>query len=315
MNWKACELRYRCLSPLFLGERKLGFIQCTRLYIPGWTLWGAITANLTRRLYPYADAEAYRRVGEFVEQNLPTSYAWIMENEKKLFPEFLAGEKGRPGGWYYGSLPENRMEALFLGSYGQNSVDPATLTSETGQLFETEYINAFRKGSSASLEWGFTLYIRQTWNTADERLKALTLEEILKAIEQISVGGERKSGFGRLKMVNDLSEINPQDNNDDEWPAAQDWKIKKDEENPEKTFGTLFTHVPLNQITGEYVRGSAAPVTRRVWRNSPGEEGGSGPGQRVVTELYYLPGSRVYDDGWNPLVGPQGVWIRKEIKK
>ena len=48
MAWTHYRLKFRLISPLFVGFRRSGNLWETRRYVPGKVLWAALTARLTR---------------------------------------------------------------------------------------------------------------------------------------------------------------------------------------------------------------------------------------------------------------------------
>ena len=290
MGWQAYHLTYRAVTPIALGAYRFGFIQRTRYYAPGWTLWGAITAQLTRAILPRAGGDDYETIGHFVKTNLPTSYAYILVDDEPAWPQY------REGQFYYGPLSAAEFEARFVTSFGQTAIAPATFTAHTGTLHETELLSPRDQVGGEPVLWRFTLYVRQPWRNLPERLEGLEVQKVLDALEHLTLGGDRGYGFGRLVR----GEIQGrEDLGEGEWPRPLDW-------NPQER--VLRAHVELKDLAGEEVRGRAEPVVRRLWQNDPGE-GTWGPGQRRERHLLYAPGSRVERANWQPLVGPLGIWM------
>ena len=185
MSWQAVTLTYRARSPLLLGRYPLGFIQRTRTFIPGWTLWGALTATLTRACFPQADGARYEAVGAWVEHNLLTSYAYLLVEGGLAAPHF------RDGGWYYGPLQATQFEARFVTSLGQTAVAPGSLTAETNTLHETETLSPYDLATGEPARWRFTLYQRgseEVSQSEDEMLAALTPAALLAALRTLVVG-------------------------------------------------------------------------------------------------------------------------------
>ena len=46
MKWY--RLRFRLMGNFHVGQRKWGYVRSSRSYLPGWTLWGALTAFLVQ---------------------------------------------------------------------------------------------------------------------------------------------------------------------------------------------------------------------------------------------------------------------------
>lgn len=289
MAWQAYHVTYRAQTPVALGAYRFGFIQRTRYYAPGWTLWGAITAQLTRALLPRATGDDYEEVGGFVAANLPTSYAYVLVEGQPAWPHYEEGQLR------YGPLIAAEFEARFVASYGQTAVAPATLTAHTGTLHETEMLSARDHLNGTPVRWGFTLYLRQPWQEPPSVRAAPTVKEVLAALESLTLGADRGYGFGRLVRVDTQG---PAEAGDGAWPLPLDWDDSH----------TLRAHLPLEALSGEAVCGRAEPISRRLWQNDPAA-GSWGPGQRRKVHLLYAPGSRVEKEDWQPVVGPLGIWL------
>lgn len=291
MGWAAFSLTYRAITPLHLGCHPLGFIRRTRYYVPGWTLWGAITAQLTRFCYPKASGSTYEEVGQFVADNLPTSYAYILVNGKLASPRF------RKGRLFYGDLLMAEFEAQFVASLGQTAIAPESLTAFTRSLHETEVLTAYNLVSGEPVRWQFVIYMRRPWKAKVQRLKGLTPDDVLQALERLVLGGDRRYGLGLLRREGEPKPLKKVEGG--EWPTpfacnSADRRI-------------LQAHVPVADLSGYKVRGRIEPIPWRWWENSPGRDAW-GPGQFRKVQVFYVPGSKVEEAGWTPVVGPRGIW-------
>ena len=290
MGWQAYTLTYRARSPVLLGDHPYGFIQRTRLYAPGWTLWGAITARLTRALLPRAAGPEYEAVSAFVADNLRPSYAFVLMDGKRNFPHY------RDGRLRYGSLSAAEFEARFLASLGQTAVAPATVTAHSGALHETEVVTAHDPVTGQAVQWQFTLYVRQPWLAPPQALAGLAPGDVLSALSGLSLGADRGYGLGRLELEGHPDGPHPVKGGE-AGPYPLEWAPKAQ---------TLCAHVPLDALPGDSVRGRAEPIPLRWWQNAPG--GPWGPGQKAQVLLFYAPGSIVEKGGWQPIVGRYGIW-------
>ena len=288
MDWQAWTLTYRARAPVLLGDHPFGFIQRTRLYAPGWTLWGAVTARLTRAFLPRAAGADYEAVGDFVAENLPTSYAFLVVDGQTAHPRY------KDGRLCYGSLSAADFEARFLASLGQTAVAPATLTAHTGALHETEVLTARDPVTKEPVRWRFTLYVRRPWQSLPPALAGLTPDDVLSALAELSLGADRGYGLGRLERE---TAAGPRPVAGESRPHPLAWDTQE---------RTLHAHVPLAALPGDAVRGRAAPIPWRRWQNAPG--GPWGPGQKATVQIFYTPGSIVEKEGWQPVIGPYGIW-------
>lgn len=296
MSWQAYTLTYRAASPVALGAYKFGFIQRTRYYAPGWTLWGAITAQLTRAAFAGAAGDDYETVGRFVADNLPTSYAYILVGGQPACPNYRAGQL------CYGELTAAAFESRFVTSFGQTAMAPATLTAHTNTLHETELLSPYDLGSDPlhsgePVRWQFTLYARQPWQNAPAALDGKSVQDVIAVLDPLILGGERGYGFGRLVQT-DCAPAQPCGGA--EWPTPLDWCAETK---------TLRAHVEIDTLKGLAIAvyGQIEPVARRLWQNEVKQDGAWGPGQRRKVHRLYVPGSRIEGE-WTPAVGPLGLW-------
>jgi hypothetical protein len=287
MGWHAYTLTYQARAPVLLGGHPLGFIQRTRSYAPGWTLWGAITARLTRARLARAGPADYKVVGQFVMDNLPTSYAHLLVGDEPARPRY--DEQGRLS---YGPLSAAHFEARFLASLGQTAVAPSTLTAEVGALHETEVLTAHDQETGQPARWRFTLYVPQAWHHCPARLGGIAVEDVLDVLETLTLGADRGYGLGRLERV-EVRE--PEEAGDGARPRPLSWDGR-----------TLNAHVPLEDLTGDRVRGKAVAIPWRWWQNERGSAWG--PGQRRQVRLFYAPGSRLHRPEAAPAIGRRGIW-------
>ena len=95
MTWTAYQVSFRLLSPLHIGWRKLGNLQQTRPYVPGRSLWGALTARLTRELVGCN----YRCIGAKVDKELAFTYFYpsIQHNSVTVWPWPCQWDEFPPG--------------------------------------------------------------------------------------------------------------------------------------------------------------------------------------------------------------------------
>jgi hypothetical protein len=323
MAWKIYELCYEAKSPLHLGFRETGNVVRTRYYIPASTMWGALTAQLTRALFANGAAAAnYQQVGDYVEQHLRLGY---------FFPQFENGNctretcypQLRPEGEFYGPLSRDEFERRFLASMASAALEVTTavkgasntknkarqtFAQEDGQLHEIEMLvpNKAAGGKWAKLYFTGYAYFEQPRpslhgpgadDLADDNF-------VLSILDEIFVGGERRYGFGRLKLINKTavgSAPYPH-------PIAQDFRV--DKTNPQEPFVHVATHVVWNASDQQRFSGAIEPYVKRLWANN--EQGKSGAGQKFSrADVCWIPGSRMRVDDptqFQSIVGPGGLW-------
>jgi len=65
MSWHVWQWEFMLAGPLHIGFGKVMHFFQTRLYVPGKTLWGAVTAKLT----PALGLRDYNQVGETIKKS------------------------------------------------------------------------------------------------------------------------------------------------------------------------------------------------------------------------------------------------------
>ncbi len=188
MAWTAYQVSFRLLSPMHIGWRKLGNLQQTRPYVTGRSLWGSLTARLTREL----GGSNYRDIGEEVDDQLAFTYfypfalpngasAWSWPDQWDKFV------------WPWSDLWDE-FAWTFLGSYASTALQNGR-NAETGSLHETEFIApSTREGQQVYLI-GY-IFKKDTCNLKWK-----------SALCKLQLGGERGYGWGRLHRV-DCEAIN-----------------------------------------------------------------------------------------------------------
>jgi len=182
MTWTAYRIVFRLRSPLHVGHLKVGNLQRTRHYVPAKTLWGALTARLTRDL----GRTDYINVGEQIKQEMAFGYFFpAIDREEPLYPNYT------DNGLCHGSAPMSADEFAWrlLSSHPSTALDPQRFAAEEGSLHEVEFISASER------EEGKQVYlIGHVFARDDCRLPWKD------AIKRLQLGGERRYGWGRVNM-------------------------------------------------------------------------------------------------------------------
>ncbi|HED04512.1 MAG TPA: hypothetical protein ENI60_07080 [Candidatus Fraserbacteria bacterium] len=186
MTWTAYRIVLRLKSPLHVGQLTIGNLQRTRPYVPGKTLWGALTARLTRDdLNSNGD---YQAMGERVNDELAFSYFYPALNDdgkEALYPDYT--EKGLCYG-PKGMSPDEFAWHL-LSSYASTAVDARRTAAKEGSLHETEFISPYDN------EAGDPVYL--VGYVFEQVGSVLPWKEALNCLQ---LGGERKYGWGRISL-------------------------------------------------------------------------------------------------------------------
>jgi len=186
MSFVHYRIVLRLLTPLHIGKRKYRNLMETREYVPGRTLWGALTARITRD-YFCGNSDNYKNIGDFFIQNFRFGYLWpSLDAKTPYFP------------WEHGDF-----DYFFKFGYMGQPIDYDRKSTEEGQLHEVEFIGPkTRKGGQVYLIGD--LWIKDTVCSKGEKgeikitvnSKEVPLRNIFDALQ---LGGERGYGWGRVK--------------------------------------------------------------------------------------------------------------------
>lgn len=302
MAWNSYTLTYQLLSLLHVGYRRLGNIQCTRYYLPGRNLWGAITARLTRACYSQPQPADYLTVGDYVCDHIIASYFYLKLVD--TLPYYPRLESGR---WYYGDLSANDFEAQFIGSFGSTALTAFTWTAEEASLHEIEFIapkaqTGSLAGRSVYLQ-GY-LYLDQDRSTAPPPLQDWDDATTLEHLQELFVGGEQGYGFGHMVLQSE--------------PAAPEATSDSRPRPRDLDGGVLRAHLRVQRANQMTVQGQLEPLVGREWANGRRGEMRRGAGQDISEAIVaWMPGCTVKGDTSSLVIGPYGLWeqARKHVRE
>jgi hypothetical protein len=168
MEWKLYKVSLKLLSPMHIGWRKIGNLQQTRYYVPGRTLWGALTARIVRDYGGFN----YKKTGIDVDNFLKFSYFYPTENEEKidLFP------------WER----KDEFEWKYIGSTVNTALDLSSKIAGEGSLHETEYVAPKTRDGKQVYLIGYIF---------EHKNCELNWKD---ALPNLQIGGERTYGWGRV---------------------------------------------------------------------------------------------------------------------
>lgn len=178
MSWTAYRVVFRLLTPLHVGAGQLGNVQRARPYLTGKSLWGVLTARLTR---DYSELGGdYVAIGRRVNDELAFSYFYPTIGEiVDLWP------------W---DDPE-RFAWRYLDSYASTALDYSRNAAEEGSLHETEFIAPITRDGQPVYLVGYIF---------EQEGCVLPWRQVL---DRLQVGGERNYGWGRLTLKTMLQDV------------------------------------------------------------------------------------------------------------
>lgn len=280
MSWTAYPVVFCLMSPLHVGHLKIGNLQRTRHYIPGKTLWGALTARLTRD-----DSNAngdYQAMGKRVSESLAFSYFYpAVDLNKPLYPDYT------PNGLCYGSskMAPDEFAWRLLSSYASTAVDARRTAAEEGSLHEVEFI------APKAVDTGEAVFLKGY--VFEKKGCALEWES---ALNRLQLGGERGYGWGRVSLYELGDPIEGEINLFNRWIVdlrQQEPVVTVPKDEP------LLAHTRCDNLQAH---GQIEPWLGRETRNP--ERHGAKLSQAQVC---WVPGSRVADES-ALTIRPHGLW-------
>jgi hypothetical protein len=176
--WTLYQVSLRVLSPIHIGWKKTSNLQQTRFDVPAKTIWGALTARITRD----QNSSDYEERGTEINENLRFSYFYPYDSNSNLNECEFPWENPDNFTWKY------------IGSYQSAALEHKNAME--GMLHETECIlPKTREGNQVYLV-GYI--IEKKGCDIDWK----------KAFPKIQIGGERGYGWGRVNIDNGPAERN-----------------------------------------------------------------------------------------------------------
>lgn len=176
--WKLYRIALKLRSPLHVGYLKMGNLMRTRPYVPGKTIWGAVTAALALHKF---DGN-FKGAQDAVKSALAFSYFYpALEPDKPLWPCYT--EKG----FCYGEkqMLATEFERRLISVYGSTALDYSCNAAAAGSLHEVEFLSPY------DLYEGRPVYL--VGYVFERQESSLQWCEVLG---HIRLGGERKYGWG-----------------------------------------------------------------------------------------------------------------------
>lgn len=176
-------------SPIHIGKKNYGVLAETRLFIPGWTMWGALV-NCYGKMKGGRD-ETYEEGKELFE-TITCFYPAQLKPEgdiSVMFPQFRDGKS-----YINETMPECEFRMEFTDTYISTAINAHNLSAKDQSLHETEVILPMAKGSRKRLYWVGVLGVKKE---VSEFYK-----DFINQLGDVFVGGDIGYGFGHLKYNN-----------------------------------------------------------------------------------------------------------------
>jgi hypothetical protein len=167
-NWY--KVVYKQIQPLHIGAGSYGIINETRIFIPGLTMWGALT-NAYGISKKWKDEDYKDDENKQLFENITCFYP-SFDKKNFLKPSYKNGE------FYLGEKSEIEFRKEFVDTYLSTAINPATLNAQDESLHEIDVI------LPKDIYW----------------IGYLNIDDENKIPEEIYVGGEIRYGLGKMKL-------------------------------------------------------------------------------------------------------------------
>jgi hypothetical protein len=184
-----------------------GSLNRTRLYVPARAMWGALTAELSRREEQNGREPQYQPVGESLQRDYRFTYLFPAEKVEATWRAWLPTYRDALGlAWVREDQPEQavgdrQFRRRLLSTRPGTSIDASTDAADDGSLRETECIEVRWRddrgrgaGLVAMVGYAFIHSAKANDKYSAERRR-------LDGVDAIFVGGDTRYGLGRLHRV------------------------------------------------------------------------------------------------------------------
>lgn len=290
MTWQRVILCFELLSPLhigFLPNRPGTVVAPTRGYVPGKTMWGAVTAGLAPKL-GQPTARQFRQVGVALKEQVFFSYFYLCDGERIFIPTYT------PNGLAWDNCDDRTFRAQFMGSYVSTPISEKTGIASDGGLHEIEFIRdlagscgeakrrvllvgaAWKKDVSQVLEYPLTICNGSLLCGDIDILRGLT------------IGGEMNYGFGRIDPVEVPMKCGVM--------AEEIWKYGPDQDIQLDGERALIGHLAYREDCVFF--GEIEIVAGREYSSTDNESLYIDPGKYISNEgAHFVPGTKVHSAG------------------
>lgn len=289
--WEKANVVFKLKSPLHIGyiPFKGSVVSPTRYYVPGRSLWGAITKRVTEYLCENPGADDYKKIGMQVMESFRFSYFYLYDGRRIYLPHYT--DEGLMYGDKKEEITRQEFEHRFIGSLVSTAISDEG-TAKGGSLHEIEFINnKFRDGDGklGDVRIAGCIWIKR--NTSIEGKSVVVNDEGVvigkfNAIQELILGGESKYGFGHV-LLDSINRI--------QFPVNE--KMEKDKITLDvKEEEALIAHLRYDKsirfkgdielLTG---RGYFDPENSKAASNRPG---------RIIPQpqFYFSPGTVLTED-------------------
>ena len=218
MGWH--KLVFKQNLPIHVGSSKWGVVNETEIFIPGQTIWGALTNTyLQRKGFGNESIDQINKYFQKISNFFPS-----FDRKSILQPTYQKGEFGYliPDLNKKEFLSEEKFRFYFVDTIVQTAIEPLSRSAKDESLHELDFILPQPKIELENfkdyLYWIGIIHINNN------------LDDFLKKNLKIFIGADVRYGYGELELIN----IQSLDGNDKKfwWIEDNNITLKDDTNSP-----------------------------------------------------------------------------------
>ncbi|MBP2072015.1 hypothetical protein [Thermoanaerobacterium butyriciformans] len=212
MRWY--KLIFKQNQPIHIGSIEWGVINETEIFIPGWTMWGALT-NQYLRTRGFNEIDKAKRIFEHITNFYPGVKCEKDEcsNIDPLFPKY------KEGNFYIGDYFEEQFKFEFVDTIVSTAVEPLSRKAKDESLHEFEFVLPMSKQNRSGSKQLYWIGLIGLEDGVIEKVK-----NFFKTSFKIYIGGDAKYGFGELELIY-INELN--DGERDLYEELKKWGLNE----------------------------------------------------------------------------------------
>jgi hypothetical protein len=199
VNWALFRWVWQLEGPMHVGISPAGSLNRTRLYVPARALWGALTAELSRREAQDGEEPQYRTVGSSLQNECRFTYLFPAEEDDAGWRAWLPTYREEQGlVWSREDKPESlvgdrQFRRLLLSTRPSTAIEASTDAAADGSLRETECIET-RWRNKHGHDAGPVAMVGYAFVETGK-------EQRPKVVDTLFVGGDTRYGLGRQRCI------------------------------------------------------------------------------------------------------------------
>jgi hypothetical protein len=213
MKWY--KLIFKQNQPIHIGSTKWGVVNKTEIFIPGWTMWGALTKayNIFKQVPLSANQNLFETITCF--------YPYIKDcnNPHAEFNPLLP--KYKDGAFHLDDYLEDEFKFKFVDTFVSTAILPESRQAKDESLHELELLLPKSKDGNNEIYW-IGLVALENKNI---------INDFLKVGLKIFIGADAKYGFGELELMYLVEEKNILDNILNRFQLREDGTFSYNNEN------------------------------------------------------------------------------------